>query len=95
MTGIATMDNSEENRTNIDLLFTNLSLAMAFLEIAETSKNGAAHQRNRNHAWDAQRAALRLLSRVTLTADENQLIQQRLSVLKNRLEAAGSRFPDI
>ena len=80
---------SEPNRTGIDLLFANLSLAAAFLEIAGTSTNAEARQRNTKHAREAYDAAVRLLSRVTPNAEENKSISTKLADLKKRLEADG------
>jgi hypothetical protein len=76
------------NRAGAAFVLTDLNLAMTFLDVAETSKRAETVSRNRQNARIAYDSVRRLLPRLALTAEEWQNIQEKLSNVKFRLEAA-------
>jgi hypothetical protein len=82
----------DSNRIGIQFLFTDLEVALSFLAIAATSGDLAIKQRNWRNARKAHDAVLHLLSRLTPTNEELQLINERLSALRLRLQAVGEIF---
>ena len=82
----------DSNRIGIQFLFTDLDVALSFLAIAANSGDPAIKQRNWINARKAHDAVLHLLSRLTPTNEELQLINERLSTLRLRLQAVGEIF---
>ncbi len=82
----------DSNRIGVQFLFTDLEVALSFLAIAATSGDLAIKQRNWRNARKAHDAVLHLLSRLTPTNEELQLINERLSALRLRLQAVGEIF---
>ena len=87
------MPSADENifalhRAGVAFLLIDLDLAMTFLDIADTSRSAETVCRNRQHARTAYESVSVLLPHLTLTADEWQRIQEKLSAVDIRLEAA-------
>jgi hypothetical protein len=61
---------------------------MTFLDVAETSTRAETVSRNRQNARTAYESVRRLLPRLAFTTEEWQNIQEKLSNVKFRLEAA-------
>jgi hypothetical protein len=80
------------NRLGVQFLLIDLGLALTFLNIASTSGNLETAQRNWRNARKAHDAVLHLLPRLTTTNEEFQLIDEKLSALRLRLEAFGEIF---
>ena len=82
----------DSNRIGIQFLFTDLDVALSFLAIAATSGDLAIKQRNWRNARKAYDAGRHLLPRLTPANEELQLINERLSALRLRLQAVGETF---
>ena len=82
----------DSNRIGVQFLFTDLEVALSFLAIAATSGDLAIKQRNWRNARKAHDAVRHLLPRLTPTNEELQLINERLSALRLRLQAVGEIF---
>ena len=74
-----------------DLVKAQLSLATAFLDLAETTVIRDGSSQSRNHAGKAYEYALELLPRVQLPAGETLMILQQFHQVHERL--VGSRRP--
>jgi hypothetical protein len=83
-------DKPEAGSTGAEFLLADLEAALTFLNVAQTSGNAETVIRNHENARHAHDTVARLLQRVTLTADDRQIIEAKLAVLKERLEAVGS-----
>ena len=68
------------------------SLALTFLDIANTSRNAVTARRNRENARTAYDAIIQFLPKVILTIVERQEIEKTLQSLKARMKAAGEQF---
>jgi YD repeat-containing protein len=62
------------------------------LWMSPTSQIQATIDRNRRNARTAYDAVRRLLERLTLDANERQAIEEKLIILKSRLQAVGQQF---
>ena len=82
----------DSNRIGVQFLFTDLDVALTFLNIASTSGNLEIMQRNWRKAREAHDAVLHLLQRLTPTEEELQSINEKLAALRSRLQAGGEIF---
>ena len=83
---------SDLNTTSIGFLLTDLETALTFLDVAQTSHDQETKQRNHKNAHVAYDTVIRLLPNVKPTAAQQQAIDEKLSLLKARLEAVGERL---
>ena len=82
----------DSNRIGVQFLFTDLDVALSFLAIAANCGDPAIKLRNWRNARKAHDAVRHLLLRLTPTTEELQLINERLSALRLRLQAVGEVF---
>ena len=83
---------SDLNTTSIEFLLTDLETALTFMDVARTSGDQEIKQRNHTNAHLAYDTVIRFLPKVKPTAAQQQAIDEKLSLLKARLEAVGERF---
>jgi hypothetical protein len=87
-----TMCNMDWNQSEVSFLFTDLDVAMTFMDVADTSDLEETARRNHAHARTAYNAVLRLSNKLILNADQRPAIDAKLSLLKTRLQAVGQQF---
>lgn len=80
---------SKTNAEGVKFLLTDLDMALTFMDVAAVSRNGETVERNYKNARVAYDAVLRLLPKFTPNAEQLEMINGKLSVLKARLEAVG------
>lgn len=80
------------NRIGLEFLFTELDLAMTFLDVAQTTGIQETVARNHRNARTAYDTVLSLLKTLTPTATQQIAIDDRLTVLKTRLLAVGQQL---
>ena len=83
---------SDLNTTSIEFLLTDLETALTFMDVAQTSGDQEIKQRNHKNAHLAYDTVIGLLSKVKPTAAQQQAIDEKLTLLKARLEAVGERL---
>ena len=83
---------SDLNKTSIEFLITDLETALTFLDVAQTSGDQKTKQRNHKNAHNAYDSVIRLLPKVKPTAAQQQAIDEKLTLLKARLEAVGEQL---
>lgn len=81
----------EANKVGGEFCLTDLDAAMTMLDRAETTRDDATRQRNLLNAREAFEVVSRLAGRLTLEAEVEQTIRERLRTLSERLRrvAAG------
>ena len=82
---------SDLNRTSVEFLLTDLETALTFMDVAQTSRDQETKQRNHANAHSAYDTVIRLLPKLKPTVAQQQTIDEKLSLLKARLAAAGER----
>jgi len=80
------------NRLGVEFMFTDCDLAMTFLDVADTTTIPETAQRNRQNARKAYDAILYYRAKRVLSAAETKSIEDKLTALRTRLEAAGEQF---
>jgi hypothetical protein len=80
------------NRIGVQFLFADLDLGLTFLGIALSTGSPAFRSRSLDRAGEVYRTVTRLLPRVVPTPAERVDLQNKLSELRNRLQAAGYSF---
>jgi hypothetical protein len=83
---------TDASNTAADFLLTDLDTAFTFLEVAAVSGNEETRERNHKKAHRAYQTVLRLLDTVSPEAPQRPAINQKLAILKERLEKVGYRF---
>ena len=83
---------SDPNTASIEFLLADLETALTFMDVAETSDDPKIKQRNYTNARVAYDTVVRLLPKVKPTSSQQQAIDERLTLLRARLEAVGQRF---
>ncbi|HZI50307.1 MAG TPA: hypothetical protein VFE29_00665 [Terriglobia bacterium] len=82
----------ETEKTVIDILLTDLDLAMTFLNTADTTQIEENARRNRQHASRAYDQIVATLQAVTLNEEQQALFDDKLSLLRSRLWASNERW---
>jgi len=72
--------------------FLKCDLALTFLNVADTSKIPETVKRNRQKARKVYDTVRYFLPNLVLTTAETQAIEEKLLVLRTRMEAAGEEF---
>jgi hypothetical protein len=80
------------HRLGVEFLQTELRLAEAFLDLAETSRNAAARRRNRQNTAKALDAVGRFIESLNPEPRQRQLLIQRTAELRARLLDSGLRL---
>jgi hypothetical protein len=80
----------EFEKASIGFLLAELELAMAFMDLADTSRLEDTKTRNYGNARTAYDTVLRLLPK--LKSGQQPAVNEKLSLLKDRLGAAGQQF---
>jgi hypothetical protein len=83
---------SDVNTTSIEFLLTDLETALTFMDVAQTSGDQEIKHRNYTNARVAYDTVTRFLPKVKPTAAQQQAIDEKLTLVKARLEAVGERF---
>lgn len=79
-------DNGGNDEASITFLHTDLDLALTFLDTGLASEIAENKRRAHRHASQAYDTVLRLLQNVKADAIERKAIEERLALLKSRLE---------
>ena len=82
----------EFNRLKVDLIKTDLNVAITFTEIATESTNEETKHRNRGNARKAYDSVLHFLSTAILTPIDEKEITTKLALLKSALMKLGEAF---
>ena len=80
------------NRTGAEFLFTELDLALTFMQVADASRVEETERRNHQNARCVYDTVLALLPKVRINDAGHQSIKEKLKLLKKRLEAVGEQF---
>jgi len=80
------------NATAVEFLLTDLQTALIFMDVAHTSGDPEIKQRNYVNARRAYDTVIRSLPAVEPKVAQQQTIDEKLRLLKARLEAVGERF---
>ena len=67
-------------------------VAMTFMDVAATTGVEKTARRNHENARRAYDTIVRLLRNLGLTAEQRQILDEKLSALKTRLQAVGQQF---
>jgi hypothetical protein len=68
---------------------TEMESAFTFLALAEGTASAETRERNRQHALDAYRVLVRMQTKVVMEPQHKAVFQQKIALLKNRLEEVG------
>jgi hypothetical protein len=80
------------NQSGVEFLLIDLDLAVTFMDIAESSHLEETTRRNHINTRKAYDTVLGLLEKLTPDAEQWQIIDAKLALLKTRLEAVGQQF---
>ena len=80
------------NASAADFLFIDLGVALTFMDVAATTRVEETMRRNHENARRAYDTVVRLLRNLDPTAEQRQMLDERLSALKARLQAVGQQF---
>ena len=79
----------ESNRIGVEFLIADVSVALTFLEVAETTRSEGVRKRNRENARVAYEAVQHFLPRLCPSEEELAELEVKLSTLKTRLLGLG------
>jgi len=80
------------NAVSIEFLLSDLDVAITLLDVASTTSVEETAQRNHENARKAYDAVLYHLSKVKLNASQQHSLDEKLAILKARLEDVGQKF---
>ena len=83
---------SDGNNIGIEFVLRDLDVALTFMDVADVSRIQETVIRNHKNARIAYDGALRVLLNLTPDAPQQQAIDAKLALLKNRLLAVGHEF---
>ena len=81
---------AEFRKTGMAFLLAELELGLTFMDVAATSASTETTRRNHAHARVAYETVLGLKNQVPLTATEQALVDEKLELLKGRLDSVSS-----
>jgi hypothetical protein len=73
----------------LELLRTDLDVALTFMEVAATTHDPETVRRNHNNALRAYDTVLGFMLKLELTEAERETLEAKLAVVRTRLAAAG------
>lgn len=79
----------QSNQIGVDFLLADVETGHTFLDIADVTDADGTRSRNRERARHVYWTIRRLLPRVTPEAEDQDRLDERLALLKKRLEDAG------
>lgn len=79
----------QSQRIGVQFLIADLTVALTFLDVAEVTNSEDSRRRNQQHARYAYETVLRLLPRVSPSAEERPTLQSKIAELRDRLLALG------
>jgi hypothetical protein len=79
----------KSHRVGVEFLLTDMRTGMTFLDIAEVTQSSEVRDRNRRNARLAYDTVVRIMSRLSPTAEERSNLENGLSELRQRLIAVG------
>jgi hypothetical protein len=79
----------ELNAASVKFLLTDLDTALTFMDVADVTGLEETMQRNHANARKAYDTILHLMKKVTMTAQEQEEMHNKLALLKARLVAVG------
>lgn len=77
----------ETNVLQIDFLLTDLTTALTFVDIAQTTSNCETRARNLGNASLAYKTLMHFLPRVTMTEEQSTELHSKMALLKERIDA--------
>jgi hypothetical protein len=80
---------SQANASGVAFLLTELDIGLTFMDVAGASRIEETVRRNRENALEAYRTVQRFLPRVKPNAAQRQVLNEKLAVLKARLQQSG------
>jgi hypothetical protein len=75
-----------------EFVLTDLDLGLTFMDVADTTHSEHTASRNHSKARTAYDTVLRLLEKLSPSDPEQQAIEEKLTILKTRLQAVGQKF---
>ena len=78
--------------TSPEFLLTDIDVGLTFMDLSETTSIPETVTSNHQNARKAYETVLHFLSKLNLTPSDRQTVENKLAVLKARLEAAGQRL---
>ena len=82
----------QANAVGVDFIRNDLETALTFAQIAKRSHEAEKTVRNRRNARRGYNTVVRFLTRTTLTADQQQDIDEKLDRLRSALAELGESF---
>lgn len=77
----------QSNRASVELLFTDVEMALTFLDLASTSQDKSLRQRRIGEATKAYQFIRSHIPTVKLTTSEDIAINRKIALLKLRLDS--------
>ena len=85
----------QSHRVAVQFLLADITVALTFLDVADTTHSQDTRDRNRQNARSAYDTVLRLLPNVNATDEERIALQSKMERLKGRLLASGYSIEDF
>lgn len=79
----------QSRRVAVQFLIAELNLALTFLDVAGTTERDETRKRNEQNAQTAYFTALRILTRVEPSDEEQPTVQRKLAEVKDSLHSLG------
>jgi hypothetical protein len=80
---------AQANASGVAFLLVELDTALTFMDVAGASRIAETVRRNRENALEAYRTVQRFLPRVKPNAAQRKVLNEKLAVLKARLQESG------
>lgn len=80
------------NRASAEFLKIDVNAALTFLHVARQTTDKIQRERSQRAARKAYETVLRLMKRVQLSREEEQVLKRKLEQLKNELEGLRDTF---
>ena len=80
------------NQNGVTFVLTDLDVGLTFMDVADTTHNAQTARRNDSNARTAYDTVVRLLEKLSPSDAERRVIEAKLAILKNRLQAVGQTF---